>query len=157
MLAKALPNSRAPSLRGHYPASSLLRARPPPSRRQPISRTTGYTAYPAPPISRRDEEGFSFDLTCPGRRAVARTPPEGSRRVSQTATVPAAFAQKARAQPPELGSFEATLAFTHVTARLLAHHPSDGLVDGLQGFGFLPPCHPSYGTSGSCPDGSTSH
>jgi hypothetical protein len=30
-------------------------------------------------------------------------------------------------------------------------------VDGLQGFGFPPPCHPSYGTSGSCPRGSTSH
>ena len=38
MSSEALPNSRAPSLRGHYPASSLPRARPPPSRRQPISR-----------------------------------------------------------------------------------------------------------------------
>src|SRR5262245_23557329 len=31
-------NSRAPSLRGRYPASTLLRAHPPPSRRRPISR-----------------------------------------------------------------------------------------------------------------------
>jgi hypothetical protein len=38
MLSEALPNSRAPSLRGHYPASSLFRARPPPSRRRPLSR-----------------------------------------------------------------------------------------------------------------------
>jgi hypothetical protein len=38
MLSEALPNSRAPSLRGHYPASSLPRARPPPSRRRPLSR-----------------------------------------------------------------------------------------------------------------------
>ena len=30
-------------------------------------------------------------------------------------------------------------------------------VDGLQGFGFPPPCHPSYGTSGSCPRGSIAH
>jgi hypothetical protein len=119
---------------------------------------TGYTAYPAPPISRRDEEGFSSGCsTCPGHRAVAPTPPEGRRRVSQTATLPAAFARTGHAQPPGLGAFEATSAFTHVTARQLAHHPSDGFVDGLQGFGFPPPCHPSYGTSGSCPRGSTSH
>src|SRR3954451_21262140 len=31
-------NSRAPSLHGHYPVSALLRAPPPPSRRQPTSR-----------------------------------------------------------------------------------------------------------------------
>ncbi len=31
-------NSRAPSLHGSYPASSLLRTRPPPSRLQPFSR-----------------------------------------------------------------------------------------------------------------------
>jgi hypothetical protein len=46
MLPEALPNSRAPSLRGHYPASSLPRARPPPSRRQPISR--GHRLYGLP-------------------------------------------------------------------------------------------------------------
>jgi len=46
MLPEALPNSRAPSLRGRYPASSLLRARPPPSRRQPISR--GHRLYGLP-------------------------------------------------------------------------------------------------------------
>ena len=38
MLSEALPNSRAPLLRGHCPASSLLRAHPPPSRRRPFSR-----------------------------------------------------------------------------------------------------------------------
>src|SRR5262245_63681895 len=157
MLSETLPNSRAPSLRGVTP---LPRSCGPIRHPLVVSRFpggTGYTAYPAPPISRRDEEGFSIDPTCPGDRAVARTPPEGSRRVSQTATLPAALAQKARAQPPGLGSFEATPAFTHITARPLAHHPSDGLVDGLQGFGFLPRCHPSYGTSGSCLGGSTSH
>ncbi len=50
---------------------------------------------------------------------------------------------------------EAPLAagFTAVAARELAehaalaltHHPSDGLVGGLQSLGFPPPCHPSYG------------
>jgi hypothetical protein len=37
VLLEAFPNSRAPSLRGHYPASSLLRAHPSPTRRQPTS------------------------------------------------------------------------------------------------------------------------
>src|SRR5262249_27100647 len=32
-------------------------------------------------------------------------------------------------------------------------HPSDGSVDGLQSFGLPPPCHPSYGGSGSYPGG----
>ena len=35
----------------------------------------GYTAYLAPVISRRDEEGFSSCLACPCHRAVASTPP----------------------------------------------------------------------------------
>jgi hypothetical protein len=137
MLSEALPNSRAPSLRGHYPASPLPRARPPPSRRQPISRAgPGYTAYLAPPISRRDEEGFSSGCsTCPGHRAVALTPPEESRRVSQTATLPAAFARTGHARPPGLGAFEATSAFTQVTARQLAHHPSDGRVERWRAHG----------------------
>ena len=97
---------------------------------------TGYTAYPAPPISRRDEEGFSSGCsTCPGHRAVAPTPPEGSRRVSQTATIPAAFARTGHARPPGLGVFEATSAFTQVTARQLAHHPSDGRVERWRAHG----------------------
>src|SRR3954464_4793678 len=36
----------------------------------------GYTADLAPPLSRRDEEGFSSCSTCPCRRAVAPPPPE---------------------------------------------------------------------------------
>jgi hypothetical protein len=36
--------------------------------------------------------------------------------------------------------FEAISAFTLVTARWLAHHPKDGLVDRLSGFS----CYPSY-------------
>jgi hypothetical protein len=40
-------------------------------------------------------------------------------RVSQTATIPAAFARKVSTRPPE-SFLEATLAFTHVTARPLA-------------------------------------
>src|ERR1700751_3448095 len=35
----------------------------------------GYTAYLAPAISRRDEEGFFSCSACPCHRAVASTPP----------------------------------------------------------------------------------
>jgi hypothetical protein len=38
--------------------------------------TTGYMAYLTPPISWRDEEGFSSCSACPCHRAVATTPPE---------------------------------------------------------------------------------
>src|ERR1019366_5046447 len=37
---------------------------------------SGYTAYPAPPISRWGEDGFSSCLTCPCHRAAPTTPPE---------------------------------------------------------------------------------
>src|SRR5207244_3146563 len=43
MSSEEVQNSRVPSLHGHYPASSLLRTRPPPSRRRPISR--GHRLY----------------------------------------------------------------------------------------------------------------
>jgi hypothetical protein len=36
----------------------------------------GYMTYPAPPISRWDEDGFSSCLACPCHRAVPNTPPE---------------------------------------------------------------------------------
>ena len=77
ILTEASRSSRVPSLYGHYPASSLLRTHPPPSRLRPISPLSrDYTAYLAPPISRRDEEGFSSCSTRPCHRAVTITPPE---------------------------------------------------------------------------------
>ena len=57
---------------------------------RPLPRNTGYRAYLAPPLSQRDEEGFSSCLTCPCHRAVAPTPPEG----------PAASATLRRVLPP---------------------------------------------------------
>src|SRR5712692_8515116 len=75
-----------------------------------------------------------------------RSHPAGvCRRVSQVrrSMLPSPLNREAR--PPEIWYFGATTAFTHVTARGLTHHPSDGLVDGLQRFSFLPRCHPSSG------------
>src|SRR5438445_13404793 len=44
--SEEVQNSRVPSLHGHYPASSLLRTRPPPSRRLTIARSPRLYARP---------------------------------------------------------------------------------------------------------------
>ena len=62
-------------LHENYLASLLLRTHPPPSRLRLLSRAS-YTAYLAPLISPRDEEGFASCLACPCHRAVAGTPSE---------------------------------------------------------------------------------
>src|SRR5712664_3589627 len=77
----------------------------------------GYRTYLAPAISRRGEEGFSSCLACPCHRAVASTPPKWISRIDQSSAVHAAFALEARARPSGSKRFEATSAFTCVTAR----------------------------------------
>src|SRR5262245_3277999 len=109
--------STAPSLRGRYPASSLLRAEPPPSRLQSISRVSGYTTYLAPPLARWDEDGFSSCSPCPCHRATPNHPAGVTHRFGQRAACHAAFAQTRRARPPEPSSVEATTGFTCVAAR----------------------------------------
>ena len=77
----------------------------------------GYRTYLAPTISRRGEEGFSSCLACPCHRAVASTPPKWDSRVDQISAAHAAFALRLRARPSGTFIFEATSAFTFVTAR----------------------------------------
>ena len=97
----------------------------------------GYTTYLAPPISRRDEDGFSSCLACPCRRAAPTTPPE--RRI---ASVRLRHVMRPSPHPKGLGLrglflVEATCGFTCVAARRLAHHPEDGFVDQLHQIRFL--------------------
>jgi hypothetical protein len=116
-MTRGVTTSRVPSLHGHYPASALLRTPPPPSRLQPTSRGTGYTAYLAPSLSQRDAEGFSSCLACPCHRAAAPTPPEypvASARLRR-AMQPSPFRLQAR--PPGLLIFGATCAFACAAAR----------------------------------------
>ena len=61
----------------------------------------GYTAYLAPPISRRDEDGFSRCSACPCHCAAPTHPAGVTDRLRQPAVCHAAFAPKQRAQPPE--------------------------------------------------------
>ena len=111
-------NSRAPSLQRHYPPSSLLQAHLPPSRLSahfPVLPVIGLTL--APPISQRDEEGFSSCSACPCHRAAPTTPPEwtvASVRLRQ-AMLPSSVCRRLGLR----GSFpfEATYGFTYVTAR----------------------------------------
>jgi hypothetical protein len=109
--------SKAPSLHGRYAASSPLRAWPPPSRLQSISRVSGYTTYLAPPIARWDEDGFSSCSTCPCHRAAPNHPAGVTDRFGQRTACHAAFAPDQRARPPESYFFEATTGFTRVAAR----------------------------------------
>ena len=110
-------NSRAPSLHGRYPASTLLRTHPSPSRLRSTSRLSRLYDRPAPAISPRDEEGFSSCSACPCHRAVASTPPKCWSRIDQISAPHSAFALRLGARPSGLLTFEATFAFTVVTAR----------------------------------------
>src|SRR6516165_4652758 len=115
----------------------------------------GYTAYLAPPLSRRDEEGFSSCSMCPGHRAVAPTPPEG----------PAASAALRRSLLPSPSGWGLGLrvfALSGPPVRSLTLRPGDSPAIpkmtasmGFRTFGFPPACHPGYGASALTPTGLT--
>jgi len=112
---------------------------------------------PFPPLSRRDEEGLSscFGASLPS--CCRFNPARVNRHISQSATIHAAFALRQSARPLGLRLFEATSAFTLVTARWLAHHPVDGVVDRFQRFGFPLLRYPSYEAPDFCLGGSVPH
>src|ERR1700751_464821 len=102
-------NGRAPSLHGHYSASSLLRTQPPPSRLRPTSRF-----------------GRLYDLPCSGDFSLGRGgllqllgmslspccrfhPAKVSSRISQISAVHVAFALRLQARPSGIFTFEATM------------------------------------------------
>src|SRR5271156_3941110 len=101
-------NSRAPSLHGRYPASTLLRAHPSPSRlRSTLLRRFRAGTRRASPVARHV---LATVLSLPPRRS------EGA--ASVRFRLPhAAFALRLRTRPSGLRTFEATFAFTVVTAR----------------------------------------
>ena len=81
---------------------------------------SGYTAYLAPAVSRRDEEGFSSCLACPCPRAAATTPPEWMHRLNQVSTLHAAFTLRLQARP--LG-----FSLSGPPVRLLSLRPDNSL------------------------------
>ena len=76
----------------------------------------GYMAYPAPSISRWDEDGFSSCLACPCHRAVPNTPPE---RLIASVSCDDSCCLRPMDEGSASGprSFEAIYGFTCVTAR----------------------------------------
>src|SRR5712664_4014452 len=120
VLPEALQNSRAPSLHGHYPASSLLRTRPPPSRLRSTSR--GRRLYDLPDSADfATGRGGLLQLLDTSWSPCCRSHPAGGhRRTSQPATTPAAFAPNPRARPPGFG-------LSGPPVRSLALRPGDSL------------------------------
>src|SRR5262249_27674280 len=112
---------RVPSLHGHYPASSLLRTRPPPSRLRPLSRD--HRLYDLP---------FSVDFS-PGRGGLLqllsaslspcrRHHPAGAhRRISQIATT------RPASTPRIVGSTSGAIAFSGPPLRSLSLRPGNSL------------------------------
>ena len=114
---------------------------------------TGYTAYLAPPLSRRGEEGFSSGSMCPGHRAVAPTPPEGP-------AASAALRQFLLPSPSGWGLGLRVFALSGPPLRSLALRPGDSPAIpkmtasmGFRPVGFPPACHPGYGASALTPAG----
>src|SRR6516225_5122259 len=156
VLVKELQNSRAPSLRGRYPASTLLQAPPPPSRLRPISRGRRLYGLPVSAAFAAGRGGLLQWLDVPWSPCRRSHPAGAPRRVSRAAAVRTAFALRLGARPPGFRTFGATTAFTGVTARGLAGHPADDRVDGLQVIRF-PSCLPSQLRGfGSYPGGTDS-
>ena len=147
---------QGPFARRALPVSSLLRTHPSPSRLPPLSWTTSYTAYPAPPISEWDEEGFSSCFARPCPRAAAATPPKWGDTLASVcrSMLPSPRFHRLGLRGYLLSRLPLRLLFA--AARRLAHHPDDGVVDRLQVIDFSPPCYPSYGVSGCYPGGTNS-
>jgi hypothetical protein len=98
--------------------------------------------------------GGLLQLLCVSLPSCCRFSPRQSGSPLQSgATIHAAFAVQLPARPLGPLTFEATSAFTFVTAQWLTVIPKDDLVDRLQRFSFLPPCYPSYEASDFCPGG----
>ena len=124
--SETLPNSRAPSLHGRYPASTLLRTHP--------STLSPSIDFPVEPVIRstllRSDFAPGRGRVSPVARHVLATvlslPPRRSEGAASVRfRLPhAAFALRLRTRPSGLHIFEgATFAFTVVTARCLVVFP----------------------------------
>ena len=133
--------SQAPSLRRHYPASSVIRACPPPHTARPGPRglPVGDTTPPMGlPVLRR----ISL-YTC--RRHYPGLPASLGQAGGTVGCARCSLPQRRRPSPKfrRVGSrialFEACSAFTHVTACILAESPCDPLHRRLRRFRCLRP------------------
>ena len=146
-------NSRAPSLSGHYSASSLLRTHPPPSRLQPLSRCFRLYGLPCSGDFSPGRGGFLQLLGTPLSPCRRYHPAGGTQRISLLRRVLQSSLQTYKLDLRILIS-----RLRHVRCRyslVTRDHPFDGLVGRLQGLGLPPPCYPSYGVPTFTPVGLT--
>ena len=101
-LLESLPSSRAPSLHGHYAASQLLFAPPPPSRLPPFSWFGQLYGFLAPPSFLAGRGGLLQLLDMSLSPCCPYHPAEVSCRIGQPASCHAAFAPNQGARPPDL-------------------------------------------------------
>jgi len=140
-----IANGRAPLLHGHYSASSLLRARPTPSRLWPTSRFRRLYGLPCSGDFSLGRGGslqllsMSLSPCCRFHPAEVEMPHRSD------------FGIPCCLRPPEVGSalgsrpFEATFTFTVITARQLVVSPRETLSIG---FRILISLHPASQTTG---------
>src|SRR5271167_1994068 len=138
-------NSRAPSLHGHYSASSLLQTHPPPSRLRSTSRLSRLYDLPCSGDFAPGRGGLlqllgmSLPPCCRFHPAEVKEPLRSD------------FGSPCCLRPPVVGSafgasfFEATFAFTFITARRLVVSPRETLSIG---FRVLVSRHPAIQTTG---------
>src|SRR5215469_1188259 len=108
-LVGGIANGRAPSLRGHYSASSLLRTRPPPSRLRPTSRCRRLYGLPCSGDFLPGRGGLLQLLSMSLSPCRRFHPAEVNSRISQCSAAHAAFALRLLARPSGLLIFEATM------------------------------------------------
>ena len=144
-------NSRAPSLHGRYPASTLLRTHPSPSRLRSTSRLSRLYDRPCSDDFSSGRGGLlqllgmSLSPCCRFHPAEVLEPHRSD------------FGSPCCLRPPVGGSafgathfrghFRVHCRYGPVTRRL----PEGDVVDRLQSLGFPPPCYPNYGAPDSCP------
>ena len=116
----------------------------------------GYTAYPAPPIARWGEDGFSSCSACPCHRAAPTTPPKW-----HAASVRLRHAMLPSPDHRGLGLriiFCRGHFWVHSRCGPVTHSPPQGWLCRLASSASFPPrMQPKLRGSDCCPGGSVSH
>ena len=150
-------NSRAPSLHESYPASSLLRTRPPPSRLRSISRGMPVIR---PTLLRRFLDG-TRTASPVAQRILVTVLPLPPRRSESTHR--SGFVDPCCLRSNRESSASRDFKVTGPPMGSLALRPGDSLTIpkmalsvGFRSFGFPPACDSSYRAPDSCPGGTGS-
>src|SRR6516225_937681 len=102
-------NGRAPSLHGHYSASSLVRTHPPPSRLRPTSQCRRLYGLPCSGDFSSGRGGFLQLLSMSLSPCCRFHPAEVNSRIGQSSASHSAFALRMQARPSGILTFEATM------------------------------------------------